>query len=242
LATSTRISPLAPPAGAPRRLQAVAFDAFTIFDPRPLSGLLETLFPGKGSDLSQTWRARQFEYQWLRALSGRYADFWRITEDALVFAAASLGLNLGPDARSRLIQGYLRLQPWPDVPSTLRSLRDAGIRLAFLSNMTQKMLQAGIDSARLGDKFEHVLSTDSVRTYKPDPRAYQLAVDAFRLDRDAILFAPSAGWDAAGARWFGYPTFWVNRLALPAEELGAEADAMGRSLQDLERFVLEQER
>jgi len=78
------------------RYRAVAFDAFPIFDPRPVFALAETLFPGKGAALSNVWRARQFEYQWLRALGGQYADFLRTTEDALAFAAKQLQLDLTP--------------------------------------------------------------------------------------------------------------------------------------------------
>jgi 2-haloacid dehalogenase len=96
--------------------------------------------------LSNAWRTRQFEYQWLRALSGRYVDFWQTTEDGLVFAAKLLQLELTPDKRAQLMQAYLGLTTWPDVPSALRSLQEAGVRLAFLSNMTAKMLEAGIDT------------------------------------------------------------------------------------------------
>jgi 2-haloacid dehalogenase len=64
-----------------------------------------------------------------------------------------------------------------------------------------------------------------------------MAIDAFQLRREEILFAAFAGWDVAGAKWFGYPTFWVNRLNLPAEELGVTPDATGRDLTDLVGFV-----
>ena len=64
-----------------------------------------------------------------------------------------------------------------------------------------------------------------------------MAIDAFRLPREEILFAAFAGWDAAGAKWFGYPTFWVNRLNVPAEELGVTPDAVGRDLTELVSFV-----
>jgi 2-haloacid dehalogenase len=103
--------------------------------------------------------------------------------------------------------------------------------------MTTKMLDAGIKNAGLDGAFEHVLSTDRIKAYKPDPRAYQMAIDAFELKREEILFAAFAGWDAAGAKWFGSPTFWVNRLNLPAEELGVAPDAMGRDLTALVSFV-----
>jgi 2-haloacid dehalogenase len=85
--------------------------------------------------------------------------------------------------------------------------------------------------------FDQVLSTNQIRTYKPDPRAYQIALEALGLQREAILFVAFAGWDVAGARWFGYPTFWVNRLQLPAEALGVAPDAVGRDLTEVVCFV-----
>src|SRR5690349_20273360 len=219
------------------RYRAVAFDAFPIFDPRPVFALAETLFPGKGAELSSVWRARQFEYQWLRALGGRYSDFLHTTEEALVFAARQQQLDLTPEKRTRLMDAYGKLTAWPDVAPTLHALQDAGIRLALLSNMTEAMLHAGIENAGLGGMFDHVLSTDRLRTYKPDPRAYQMGVDTFKLRRDEIVFAAFAGWDAAGAKWFGYPTVWVNRAGSPPEQLGIAPDATGPDLATLVRFV-----
>lgn len=224
-------------ATSPSRIKALAFDAFPILDPRPVFALAERLFPGSGSELSNAWRIRQFEYQWLRVLSGRYADFWQATEDALAFAARLLKLDLTPDKRNRLMQAYLELKAWPDAPPVLRSLKSAGIRLAFVSNATPKILDAGIRNSGLEGMFEHVLSTDRIATYKPDPRAYQMAIDAFGLKREEIGFVAFAGWDAAGAKWFGYPTFWANRLRLPVEELGVVPDAIGHDLTDLVSFA-----
>jgi len=229
-------TPLAQAATRPK-IKAIAFDAFPIFDPRPVFALAEQLFPGRGADLSNAWRTRQFEYQWLRALSGQYADFWQATEDALVFSAEMLKLDLTPSKRKQLMDAYLGLKAWPDAPPALQSLKSAGIRLALLSNATPQILDAGIKNSRLEGIFEHVLSTDKIKTYKPDPRAYQMAIDAFGLKREEILFVPFAGWDAAGAKSFGYTTFWVNRLNLPVEELGVVPDAIGKNLTDLVAFV-----
>jgi 2-haloacid dehalogenase len=58
------------------------------------------------------------------------------------------------------------------------------------------------------------------------------------LAREKIAFAAFGGWDAAGAKSFGYPTFWVNRANLPVEELGVAPDATGANLSDLANFVL----
>lgn len=224
-------------AAASPKIKAIAFDAFPVFDPRPIFGLAEQLFPGKGTELSNAWRTRQFEYQWLRVLSGRYADFWQATDEALVFSAKMLKLDLTPDKRKQLMGAYLRLKTWPDATPALDALKKAGYRLAFLSNATSKILDAGIKNSGLKGVFEHVLSTDSIKTYKPDPRAYQMAVDAFKLNADEILFVAFAGWDAIGAKAFGYPTFWVNRLNLPAEEFGSLPDAVGQNMADLVEFM-----
>lgn len=221
-----------------RRYSAIAFDAFPIFDPRSIPKLAEILFPGKGVDLTNAWRSRQFEYQWLRALGGRYADFWRATEDSLIYAARSIRLDLPSDKRDQMMQAFLQLEVWPDVRPVLMRLREAGIRLAFLSNWTRAMLETNMHRAKLEGLFEHVLSTDQVRSYKPDPRAYAMAVKAFGLKREEIAFAASAGWDAVGAKWYGFPTFWVNRLGSPAEEMDVSADGVGPGLDDLARFVL----
>ncbi|SRR6266481_197501 len=219
------------------KIKAIAFDAFPIFDLRPVFALAEQLFPGKGAELSNAWRTRQFEYQWLRALSGHYADFWQTTEDALVFSGEMLKLDLTADKRKQLMDAYLELKAWPDAPPAIQSLKNDGIRLGFLSNATSKILDAGIKNSGFDGVFEHVLSTDKIKSYKPDPRAYQMVIDAFNLKREEILFVPFAGWDAAGAKSFGYTTFWVNRLNLPVEKLGVAPDAIGQNLTDLVGFV-----
>lgn len=218
-------------------MRAVLFDAFPVFDPRPVAALAEEEFPGRGAELTALWRIRQFEYTWLRVVAHDYADFWQCTDDALRFAAISLHLELGAAKRERLMGAYLSLRAWPDVPMSLRALREAGVRLGFLSNFSPVMLDAAIRGNDLGGMFEHVLSTDRIRTYKPDPRTYQLGVDAFGLPREQILFAAFAGWDAAGAKRFGYPTYWVNRVQAPPEELGASPDGTGASLADLVSFI-----
>jgi 2-haloacid dehalogenase len=154
-----------------------------------------------------------------------------------VFAARKLKLDLDSDRRDVLMGAFLELDPWPDAGAALASLAGSGVRLGFLSNFTPRMLEANLRRSGLAGFFEQVLSTDEAGTYKPDPRAYGLGTRAFGLAREEILFVAHAGWDAAGAKSFGYPTFWVNRPGLPPEELGASPDAAGRDLSELVRFV-----
>ena len=224
-------------AGTQPRFKAMAFDAFPVFDPRPISALAEQLYPTHGAALINLWRLRQFEYTWLRTAAGRYADFMAVTGDSLAFATQSLKLEMPEEKRDQLLNAYLKLTAWPDAAPALQKLRAAGVRLAFLSNFTPPMLNGSIKASGLENVFEHILSTDIAKTYKPDPKAYQLGIDTLQLPKEQILFVAFAGWDAAGAKAFGYPTFWVNRLGTPPERLGETADGEGRSLTDLLTFV-----
>jgi 2-haloacid dehalogenase len=228
-----------PRAGANHRpvIRAIAFDGFPIVDPTPIGTRAETMFPGQGGALLNAWRTRQFEYTWLRTLGGAYVDFWQVTREALVFAANSLGLRLADAGRDTLMQTYLQLKAYDDVRPALEVLGTAGIRMAFLSNFTAAMLDAAIGNSGLKGFFEEHLSTDRVRAFKPDRRAYQMGVEAFGVPRDQILFCAAAGWDVAGAKWFGYRTFWVNRARQPREELGPRADGEGTGMADLLKFV-----
>lgn len=212
---------------------AVGFDAFTLLDFRPLPATAERLFPGQGARLEEVWRTRLFDYSWLRVLGGQYQDFEAISADAFGFASALLKLPPSPQARREFLDAIVELPAWPEAVATLTQLRAAGMKLAFLSNFTPAMLASVGRRTGLDRLMDPPLSTDAVRSYKPDPRAYHLAVEAFRLPRERIAFIAHAGWDAAGAAWFGFPTVWVNRLGIPPDALGAAPLATISSLAPL---------
>jgi 2-haloacid dehalogenase len=218
------------------RPAALVFDAYgTLFDVHSVVALCDELWPGKGAQLSQLWRTKQLEHTWLRSLMGRYEDFAHVTEAALQYACAALALPYDEAKRSRLMRAYLHLATFPEVKDTLARLH--GIELAILSNGAPTMLQDLVANAGLAAAIPHVLSVDEVGIYKPSPRVYQLAVDRLGLPAKAIGFVSSNGWDAAGAKAFGFRTFWVNRAGAPVDPLGAAPDHVIGSLADLPALV-----
>jgi 2-haloacid dehalogenase len=220
-----------------KQFKAVAFDAFPIFDPRPVFKAASNLFPAKGSDLANQWRTSQFEYSWLRTAAGQYKDFWQITKDALLFAAKKTGVTLSPDVMDQLMNQYLQLNTWTDVKPSLDQLKNAGLRLCFLSNFTEEMLAANMKHSGIDNYFEAIISTDRAHTYKPTREAYELGQKTLGLKKDEILFVAFAGWDACGAKWFGYPTFWLNRLQATEEQLTVHPDGQGISFEELLKFI-----
>jgi 2-haloacid dehalogenase len=220
------------------RFKAVAFDYFVIFDPNSIVPEVEKVFPGKGAEFAKLWRGKQFEYCFLRSITGRYADFFKVTADALSYAAETMKVDLSLEARQRLLNAYLALQPWPDAVAGLRKLKAAGVRIITIANFSGKMLHANAEHAGISDLFDDLLSTEVNGTYKPDPRAYELGLKKLKLKKSEIVFAAFGGWDAYGAKSFGYTTYWVNRFDLPAEELGIKPDRTSKDMQGLLDFVL----
>jgi 2-haloacid dehalogenase len=218
--------------GGQKSIEAVAFDAFTLLDGRPVVAAAERLVPGQGAKLVEVWRNRLFEYSWLRATGRRYLDFETVSAEALAYSAAALRLPLNAEVRRTFLEATVRLPAWPEAASVLKELGASGKKLAFLSNFTPRMLASALRSSGL-EGLVGALSTDSAQTYKPDPRAYQLAVDSFAVPRERIAFVAHAGWDAVGAAWFGFPTFWIDRTGTTREELAAPAYTTLTSLSPL---------
>jgi 2-haloacid dehalogenase len=140
--------------------------------------------------------------------------------------------------KARLLDAYRRLTPWPDAAAGLRQLRLSGVRVITIANFSPDMLRENADHAGLTPLFDALVSTDVNHTFKPDARAYQLGVSQLGIPKQDIVFAAFGGWDAAGAKTFGYPTVWVNRFNQPLEELGVRPDRIVSDMNGLLDFVL----
>ena len=221
-------------------IKAIVFDAYgTLFDVYSIGVLAEALFPGKGEALATLWRDRQIDYTRLRTLSGRYKPFDDVTRDALVFACKKLGIHLSEENCTALMDRYAKLPPFPENRQVLLALRARGLKLAILSNGNPTMLEIVVQGAGFAELFDHVLSADSARKFKTAPEAYALAAATLGFGVDEMVFVSSNCWDACGASWYGFPTFWVNRSVAPLEELDIKPEGEGRDLLDLLAFVSE---
>lgn len=210
---------------------AFLFDAYgTLFDVHSVIAECRRV-TAEAEALSQLWRSKQLEYTWLRALMGRYEDFWSVTEAALRFATRRLNLRLDPAQHTRLLEAYLRLDAYPEVPKMVEALR--GTPLAILSNGSPRMLQAVVEHTGLGPHLAYVLSADEVRTYKPSPAVYALGPKHLGVPKEQIVFVSSNSFDVVGARAFGFRVCWVNRAGAPLDELGVVPDATVSRLDEM---------
>ena len=217
-----------------QEISALVFDAYgTIFDVHSVWRLAETHFPGKGAALSTAWRAKQLEYTWLRTIMGRYEDFNRVTHASLEWSLEFVGVEADDAIKRSLMDEYRKLAVFPEVPRSLEKLAEAK-PLAILSNGHPEMLDAVVDHNGLRSRFRAgVLSVHPAKRFKPDPAVYRLAEETLGVTRTMIGFVSSNGWDAAGAKAFGFRVFWVNRGGTPVERLGVRPDTIVKDLGEL---------
>ncbi len=220
-------------------MAAVLFDVFgTLLDVYSVTRRAEEMFAGNGERLARLWREKQIEYSRLRTMSGRYVSFAEITRDALDYSLQTLKLDAAPDSVARLADEYKHLAPFADVAPALSRLHDAGVRLGVLSNGDSEMLETALVTAGLHRYIDLVLSADQVRAFKTSPSVYALGPRALKLQPHQITFVSSNCWDACGAAWYGYTSFWVNRSDAVLERLGVKLSGIGASLADAAQFVM----
>jgi 2-haloacid dehalogenase len=216
-------------------VDAVVFDAYgTVFDVHAAMARHARRLGESWPSISALWRQKQLEYAWVTSLTG--PEHWRDFE-ALTREALHVALNWNGGAETRLVEdlmaAYRALPAYDDARAALAALREAGIGTAILSNGSRAMLADAVAASQLGPLLDHVLSADAVRVFKPDPRVYRLAEDAFHRHCSRIGFVSANAWDARAAAAYGFRTVWVNRINQPTEfamhqiaHLAADLDAV----------------
>lgn len=220
----------------PGNIKACVFDAYgTLFDVNSIFHGLRTDLAALGvnwQEFSNAWRNRQLQYTWIRSLSGQYADFWKVTGDALDFALDAFNIR-ECDLRDKLFHLYLQLLPYPECKQVLEQLRGTGLKLAILSNGTNNMLQSAVANACFDDHFDAILSAEESKIFKPHPSVYHLAERHLDVATRDICFVSANGWDAWSAKAYGFHVVWCNRSHQPPERLPFVPDAMIRTLSEI---------
>lgn len=216
--------------GIQRPVRALAFDGFTLLDPRAVTQAVLAEEPNHGAALAAAWTNKLFSLSWLETSAERYSGFACLADAALLHSTRTLGLNIDARRRRELVEVFANLPAWPDTCETLERMRQAGLRLTFLSNLSTPMLISCMRRNGIAGLMDAPLSTDAVRAFKPSPRAYAMGIEHFSLPKEQVGFVAFGGWDALGAKWFGYRTAWINRLTVAAETLAPAPDRTATDL------------
>lgn len=214
-------------------IKACVFDAYgTLFDVHSAAENCREDLGEFADKVSLTWRNKQLQYSWLRSLMNEFVPFWQITGEALDFALAESGFD-DAQLREKLMNLYLELSCYPEVPRVLQTLKDAGKQTGILSNGSRDMLDSAVANSSLEPLLDAALSVDDVGVFKVDPRVYEMATARFACRPEEICFMSSNAWDAWAASHFGFQVAWVNRFGQPPEHLPGGPSAEFKTLDEL---------
>ncbi len=206
------------------------FDAYgTLYDFNSAVARHRDAIGPKADALSEMWRTKQVQYTWLRNSMSTYSPFWQVTGEALDHCLAACGIT-DKAVREKLMNAYLALDCFPEVPAMLERLKKAGKRLAILSNGNPGMLDPMVKASGLAGYFEAVISVDDAKIFKVDPKTYELVKKRTGVTSDKVCFLSSNCWDAHGAAQFGFNVLWVNRGGLPEDNLPGKIVAQIKDL------------
>jgi len=183
------------------------------------------------------WRRKQLEYAFLTSLAGAYRDFDSLTAHALAYTCAQRYVTLEPERQRALADAWRTMPAHGDVAIVLQTLASQNIPLAVLTNGTPSSANTALEHAGVRALLTDVLSVDSVRAYKPDPRVYALATARFTCAPGEIVFVSSNPWDAWGAATFGFRVAWCNRAGSAVETLSPAPETTLAGLHELPAFV-----
>ena len=189
-----------------------AFDVYgTLIDPFDVSTKLNDYVGDKASQFAQTWRDKQIEYLFRRALMRDYKDFPTCTRQALEFANQHLQTELPDAAKDTLMEKYRVLPAYPGVPGGLKQLKAAGCRMYAFSNGQPEDLEHLLMHAGLTEHLDGIISVHTVRSYKPDPAVYQHFLDSTNARAHDTWLVSGNPFDVIGAQSAGWNTAWLKR-------------------------------
>ena len=209
------------------KVQVVVFDANeTLLDLSALDPELERGFSGNvpGSVLRKAWFRQLMELFLTATIVDDYRSFEQLGDAALDMVGGQYRLELSKDGRAAVHERLLTLPPHADVRPALERLTSAGIRLAVLTNSTERSATAQFGHAGLAGLFERILSADAVRRYKPARVAYGYAAWELGGGTSEMRLVAAHAWDVSGALRAGCRAAFVRRADKVPSLVGARPD------------------
>ena len=198
----------------------------TLLDLAALDPHFERVF-GDAS-VRRLWFNQMLQSALVATVTDAYTTFGEAASAALQMTAERQGVEVS-DADEREILGGLReLPPHPEVAEGLDRLRDAGFRLATLTNSTKEVAEAQIRNSGLANRFEQVLSADTAKRLKPAPAPYRMAARTLGIPERELRLVAAHAWDVAGALRAGCAAAFVARQ--PFDPLVERPDVFGKDL------------
>ena len=203
----------------------------TLLDLSALAPSFEALFGD--ARIRTEWFSEVLKLALATTAIGVYADFGRITREALRIIEKRQRHPLEENQRTELMQKMRSVPPFPDVEDGLNKLRGAGFQLAVLTNSGLDAATQALEHAGLKAYFTRVLSADSAKRLKPAAEPYQLAARELGTGVGAVMLVAAHSWDVAGALAAGCQACFLTRPGQILDEITPRPTLVANDLRDL---------
>jgi 2-haloacid dehalogenase len=212
----------------------------TLLDLKALDGHFERVFRAAG--VREEWFKQVVQSALLTTVLDTYSDFGAVGAAALEMTAKIHGVRLTDADRNAILGAMRDLPPHPEVPESLRRLREQGLRLGALTNSTLEVAEAQLKHAGLAENFDRILSADTVRRLKPAAEVYDMATRELGVEPNAIRLVAAHSWDVAGAMHAGCAAAFVARPGMVLDPLFKPPDIIGEDLIAVAERILKTDR
>ena len=219
-----------------KNIKAIIFDAYgTLFDVNSAAEKCKGKIGDKWESFANYWRTTQLEYTWLRSLMNRHKDFWQVTEDSL--DKSMQAFKIDSSMRNELLDLYKVLSTFPEVKEVLNKLKEKNYKLAILSNGTPFLLNELVKSNNLDNIFDDIFSIEEVKTYKPDPKVYNIPIKKYQIQKNEVAYLSANTWDVSAGGNYGFNPVWINRNNNIFDNLDFKPDYEIKNLKDISSFL-----
>ena len=187
------------------------------------------------------WFGQMIQSAFVSTITGSYSDFGSIGGGALQMTAERHGVELSEEEQQSILTTVPELPPHPEVEEALDLMRDAGLRMATLTNSTQQVAENQMKNSELGGYFEQILSADTVQRLKPAPEPYHMAAESLGVEIGEIRLVAAHAWDVAGALRAGCAAAFVARPGKVLDPLVEPPDVVGADLREVADGIIRAE-
>jgi 2-haloacid dehalogenase len=209
--------------------RVIVFDLMgTLLDLRTMEPYFERFF-GEAA-VRKEWLMQTQQLAMASLLTNAYEDFGVQADTGLEMTARHYKVSLLGEEKNLILGTMRKLRPYPEVNQSLQHLRDAGLRLAIVTNLTAESAEAQLNYAGLRDHFEQVISADEIRCFKPQPEVYRLAARRLGVEPEELRLVSAYDWDVTGALRAGCAAVFLARPGQVMNPFGPQPDVRGPDL------------
>ena len=206
-----------------KNISTILFDVNeTLLDLAPLKKSINSALNAQNA--AEVWFSELLQYSLVESITGSYNDFSAVAAAVFKMNAQKHEKEFLEEEIQKILSPINKLSAYPDVEPGLKRLKDLGYQLVAFSNGKPSVLKKQLEFAQLEKYFDHILSVEGVKKYKPHPATYHYAIKEADAELKSSMMVAAHAWDIAGAARVDLQTAFIQRKGKFVYSLVPEPD------------------